>query len=141
MPQLEGDNMASMDDLNSTQKGGVQNLSQIARGLTNTMPLATASLSPVATGINTLGTTVIVLVAANAFRHGIVFHNPGTVSAYIYPTNITTAPTTALVGGSILIDPGGTVAFPSMGFSNVSCGWSGFIATGSSQPLTVLEFL
>ena len=133
--------MAALDDLNSTQKGGVQNLSQIARAIANTMPIATASTSPVATGINTLSTTIMVVIASSVIRHGIVFHNPGTVNAYVFPTAIATAPTTALVGGSFIIDPGGTVTFAAMGFANVNAGWSGFSASGSGNPLTILEFL
>src|SRR5215467_9257034 len=82
-------------DLVNTQKAGVQNVSIAAQSLKNAFPPATASTSPVSTGINTLGTTGTAVIASNAFRHGLIICNPATtnVFVYVFPSNMTTAPT------------------------------------------------
>lgn len=133
---------SSMTDLISTQKGGVQNLSRVSLSLGNAFPQATASSSPVATGVNTLGTTATtVLVAANVNRHGILVHNPGaTATIYIFPSNMTPAPSLSSTGGALGIGIGSTVFFPSSQFPNFNCGLSGFAGTGSGNPFTVWEF-
>jgi hypothetical protein len=130
-------------DLVSTQKGGVQNLGRAAQSLANAFPPATASTSPVVTGINTLGTTGVSVIAANALRHGILFHNPATanVNIYIYPSGANPAPTLASTGGSLIIFPGGDRAFPSTVYPNVNAGFSAFAGTGTNNALTIVEFL
>lgn len=127
-------------DLVSTQKGGVQNLASLVLSFQNAFPPATATASPRATGTNSLGTTALLLVTASTTRHGIVFHNPGTASVYVFPTAITTAPTVSAVGGSFLIFPGGSLSFAPTQFPNVNCSWSGFAATGAANALTIVEF-
>lgn len=130
-----------LDNLVSTQKGGVQNLSQLARSITNAMPVPTAAASPVSTPINNLGVSATTVLAASADRHGLIFHNPGTANVYVYPSLASTAPTTSAVGGAFLIFPGGTLQFPPNAYPNVNCAWKAFSGTGSNQALTVVEFL
>lgn len=131
----------SLIDLVSTQKGGVQNLGATVQSLKNAFPPATASSSPAGTGINTLGTTAIVVVAANANRHGILLSNVGlTATIYVYPTAMVTAPTLASTGGALGIAAGSTVTFPSAQFPNFNCGLSAFAGTGTNNPFTVWEF-
>ena len=131
----------ALSDLVSTQKGGVQTLAVVAKSLANAMPGATASTSPVVTGLNTVTTAPTVAVAPNQFRHGIVFHNPGSNNTiYIYPSSITTVPTTSLLGGSFAIATGSTITFSPSTFPNVNCGWSAFCLTTTVQPLTIAEF-
>ena len=81
------------------------------------------------------------VLVANAARYGLIFHNPGTANIYVYPSSMTTVPTTALVGGTFIVYPGGTLSFPSPLFANVNGAWSAFSGTGSSQAFTVVEFL
>jgi len=130
----------SLNDLVSTQKGGVQTLAVAAKSLANAFPPATASTSPVVTGSNAVGTTATTIIGANTFRHGILFHNPGTTTVFIFPTNIATAPTSTVLGGSIAIAGGSTVIFSPSSFPNVNGGWSAVSTTGSSLPFTVAEF-
>ena len=80
------------------------------------------------------------MISTSAIRHGILFHNPGTANCYIYQTGMTSAPTTSVLGGSIVIYPGGTLSLPSNMFANANAGFSGFTNTGSSQPFTAVEF-
>lgn len=127
-------------DINSTLQNIARQLGLLNQISGNAFPVATTTSSPQSTPINTLSTTASVLIAISTTRHGIVFHNPGTINAYVYPTLTSAAPTTSSVGGSFIIYPGGTLAFPSTLFPNVNCGWSGFSATGSGQPFTVVEF-
>ena len=139
--------MANIDDINSTLQNIARQLGAHAQSVSNATPDATATSSPASYAINNLGTTAATVIAPNADRYGLMFHNPGTANVYVYPTTVysypamtTTAPTTAIVGGSLLIYPGGTLSFPSTIFANVNCGWSAFSGTGSNQALTVVEF-
>ncbi len=132
-------NTGGLNDLVSTQKGGVQTLAVLAQALVNAFPKATASTSPVATGLNSIATAASVAIAANTLRHGIMFHNPGTTTIYVYPTAMAVAPTTTVLGGTFVIYPGATLQFSPANFPNVNCGWSAF-GLGASLPLTVCEF-
>lgn len=131
---------SSLADLISTQKGGVQNLSQLLQSVQNALPPATTTTSPRSTGFNSLNTVGTSLIATSAMRRGIVFHNPGTTSVFVYPSLTSPVPTTTAAGGAFIIFAGDTLSFPSTMFPNVNCGWSGFSQTGSSQALTVVEF-
>lgn len=133
---------SSMTDLISTQKGGVQNLSNLVLGLVNAFRPATASSCPIGSGVNTLGTSAaVVIAAANINRHGILLSNVGlTAVVYVYPTAIATTPTLASTGGALPIAAGSTVYFPSAQFPNFNCGLSAFAGTGTNNPFTVWEF-
>jgi hypothetical protein len=132
--------MATIDDINSTLQNIAKQLGYAAQSQQNAWPNQTAATSPISTPINTLSTTASVVIAASTTRHGLMFHNPGTASVYVYPTLASTAPTTTTVGGSFLILPGGTLEFAPALYPNVNCGWSAFSGTGSAQALTVVEF-
>lgn len=132
--------MTDATDINSTLQNIARQLGAQAQSQQNAWPNQTAATSPLSTPINSLSTTASVVIAASTTRHGLIFHNPGTASVYVYPTLASTAPTTASVGGSFLILPGGTLEFPPSIYPNVNCGWSAFSGTGSSQALTVVEF-
>lgn len=131
--------MASVDDVNSTLQNVARQIGQLANAFTNAAPTQTTTTSPSATAINNLGTTIATVISTSLVRHGLIFHNPGTVNAYVFPSLATTV-TTALVGGSFIIYPGGTLEFPSTVYTNINCAWSAWVATGSSQPLTIVEF-
>lgn len=132
---------AGINDLNSTQKGGVQLLSALAASIQQGVRPATASSSPVFTGVNTLGTTATTVVGPSTIRHGIMFHNPGTTTEYFFGSTLGTTPSTAVLGGVITLSAGSTVVFPSVQFQNVNCGFLAFAASGTSNPLTIVEFL
>ena len=138
---------ATIDDINSTLQNIARQLGAQAQSQANAVPNATASASPVTYAIS-LSTTAATVAASSTVRYGLVFHNPGTANVYVYPTGnvylfpalTTTAPTTSVVQGSIIIYPGGTLSFPSPEFPNVNVGWSAFSGTGSSQAFTIVEF-
>ena len=137
------------DDVNQTQSVSevIAQLQNIARQLsaqsqsiTNVSPAATTTTSPKFTAI-TLGTgSITVLVATSTLRHGLLLHNPGTATCYIFQTGMASSPTTSSLGGSVVIYPGGTFALPSAMFANINAGFSGFAGTGSSNGFTVVEF-
>lgn len=135
--------MATIDDVNSTLQNIARQLGAQAQSQANATPNATASTSPVSYPFNNIGTaSATTVIVANPTRYGLLFHNPGgTASIYIYPSSMTSAPTFASIGGSMVIFPGATLSFPSTLFANVNGAWSAFSGTGSNQPFTVVEFL
>ena len=114
-------------------------LSVWSQSITNSTPAATTTASPKFTAIS-LSTTASVLIATSVLRHGLVMHNPGTATCYVYQTGMASPPTTAVLGGSIVIYPGGTLSFPSSEFPNINSGFSAFSGTGSNQSFTVIEW-
>jgi hypothetical protein len=132
--------MAAIDDANSTLQNVVRQIGLYAQSIANAYPAATTTASPRAIGFNSITTTAALVLSNSTMRHGLVFHNPGTANLYVFPTAITTSPTTAAVGGAFIIYPGGTLPFSPASFPNVNCSWSAFSATGSSQALTIVEF-
>lgn len=114
-------------------------LSVWSQSMTNAQPAATTTASPKFTGV-TLSTTAAVVIGTSTTRHGMLLHNPGTTTCYIYVTGMSPAPTTSSLGGTILIAAGSTVTLPSTSFSNINVGFSGFVLSGSSQPFTAVEF-
>lgn len=130
--------MASLDDANSTLQNIVRQLSAWVSSINNAFPPLTASTSPVSTGV-AISTTATTVIGTSSLRHGIIFHNPGTATLYVFPSLTTTVTTTAL-GGSFTIFPGGTLELPPSLYANVNCAWSAFATTGSNQPLTIVEF-
>lgn len=134
--------MTDATDINSTLQNIAKQLGHWAQVQNNATPVATASTSPVSYPFNNIGTsTATTVIAANTSRYGLIFHNPGTATIYVYPNNMTSAPTFSSVGGSFIIYPGGTLSFPSPLFANVNGAWSAFSGTGSNQSFTVVEFL
>ncbi len=135
--------MATIDDINSTLQNIARQLGAQAQSQANATPNATASTSPVSYPYNNIGTaSATTVIGVNATRYGLLFHNPGaTASIYVYPSSMTSVPTTALVGGTFIIYPGGTLSFPSTMFANSNGAWSAFSGTGSNQPFTVVEFI
>ncbi len=115
----------------------------ISSAILNAFRPPTASSSPITTGINNLGTTAIPVLAANTTRHGLIFHNPATtnVNIYAFQSTIATAPTLSAVGGAFVIVPGATLAFPSVEYQNINTAFSAFAGTGTSNALTIVEFL
>lgn len=135
--------MADLGDINSTLQNIARQLGLQVQSQANATPNATASTSPISYPYNNIGTsTSTTVIVANALRHGLLFHNPGaTASIYVYPSAMTSAPTTSALGGSFVIAPGSTLSFPSSLYANSNGAWSAFSGTGSSQPFTVVEFL
>lgn len=94
--------------------------------------------SPLGSGV-LLGNASATVIGPNPVRRGISFHNPGTVLLALCPANLVAANG----AGSIILLPGATKTFLAKPKSRirVNCGWNGIAATGSNNPLTVLEFL
>lgn len=145
----------TLADLVSTQKGGVQNLSVLAQTIMSALPaglasaflnnfapaIASGSSSPVATPVNSLGTTGASVIGSSSVRFGILFHNPSsTVAVYVYPSLASPAPTLASAGGAFLILPGGTLPLMPPNYRNNNAAFSAFAGTGTNNPLTIWEF-
>lgn len=129
-----------MMDLVSTQKGGVQNLGRLAQAIRNVFPAPTTSTSPVFIAVNNLGTTGTTVMTATTGLHGLIAINPGTATAYLYSLTIATTPTLSSLGGTIPIPPSQSFPFPSINYANFNVGLGALVATGTSAPLTILQF-
>jgi hypothetical protein len=85
-----------------------------------------------------LGTTTAPLVGANPDRQSIMFHNPGSATAYVAPTTIATGaalvPTLAALAGCFTIPAGASLVLN----GEMQCAWQGF-ASALGNPLTVFE--
>lgn len=107
------------------------------------MPLASLNqgssiLSPNGSGV-LLGTSSLLAISANPVRRGITFHNPGSVEVAVCPANLS-----AVIGaGGIILLPGQSKTFMARPRSRVrvNCGWNAIAASGSNNPLTILEHL
>lgn len=132
--------MAGADEVISQLQNIAVQLASENQSISNATPAATTTASPKFTGVNLGTASASVLISTSSIRHGIVFHNPGTATCYVFPTGIATTPTTALLAGSLQIVGGSTVAFPSAQYPNINVGFSGFAGTGASQPMTIIEF-
>jgi hypothetical protein len=132
----------AITDLVSTQKGGVQNLGQLVSSISNSMPVAGTATSPKATGVNNIGTASgTSVLGSSSIRHGMLFHNPGSNDVYVYPSALSPAPTTTTLGGTLRIVPGDTVPFPAVMWPNQNSAFSAIALTGTTNPLTIWEFL
>lgn len=138
-PQGTGPTGAPQDGVSVLQNVARQ-IGQYAQAIVNAYPIPSTTLSPRAIGFNSISTTATTVLSTSVIRHGLVFHNPGTANIYLFPNNISTAPTTTAVGGSFIIYPGGTMTLPSTMFPNLTAGWRAFSGTGSNQALTIIEF-
>ena len=125
---------------------GISQLSNIARNLAlwaqsqvNAYPVPTSTASPAYTAVTLNVTTATLIVAASTTRHGMILCNPGTTSAYIWPTATTTALASTTLGGSMLIAAGSSVILASSQFPNNTAGWSGISTTAAGQ-FTIWQF-
>jgi hypothetical protein len=92
---------------------------------------------------NNLSTTPAVVLAANASRQSVTFHNPGpTIVIYVAPSlvlvsgsNATLTPSTTTLGGCFAIAAGASITIS----GECQGAWQAFSASSSSLPLTVME--
>jgi hypothetical protein len=127
-----------LSDILSTQQNGVAALRDLSTALGSGGAFSNFMGGSV-TGLNSLSTTAIQAVGANAARLNLTFHNPGTVAAYVYPnigaTGMPLTPSTSALGGAFTIFPG---AFLTV-VDGTNGAWSAFSASGSNNPLTVMD--
>lgn len=91
--------------------------------------------SPVAELLATLGTGSETLLDPDPNRHGVIFHNPGTVNVAVCPDNVA-----AVVGaGSIVILPGDRKQIIGNDRVRINCGWNAIAASGSTNRITALS--
>lgn len=85
-----------------------------------------------------VGTASIAAIGPNPNRRGLRFYNPSAVVMYICPANIA-----AVIGQGIpILAGGGPVDMIGDGeLINYNSGWNVIAATGSNNPLTILELL
>lgn len=93
-------------------------------------------------GVNNIGMSGVQVIGQNSRRVGIRFHNPGTVTLYVYSVNTTPIPTLSALGGAFIIFPqnditiyGGNVGI----LHDMNSAWAAFAASGSTNPLTIME--
>lgn len=91
--------------------------------------------SPVAAATTTLGTGSQLVLPADPNRHGVQFHNPGTVLLGVCPSNLPAS----IGAGSIIILPGATKTIIGNDLVRINCGWNGIAQTGSNNALTALS--
>lgn len=132
--------MASADDINSTLQNIAKQLGNWAQSQNNCFPVPTTATSPVVIGYNALSTAAMTVALATTTRKGLIFHNPLLNHVYIYPSNMTTVPTTTAFGGSIVLHPGATWELPPSIYPNNNVAWMAYVATTTSVALTVIEF-
>lgn len=84
-------------------------------------------------------TAAVQAIAGNPQRVRITFHNPGTVNVYVAPTITATGgalnPTLSALAGTFIIFPGGLLAIE----GECQTAWQAFAASGTNNPLTVME--
>ena len=99
--------------------------------------LSVQIVSPVGTTV-LVGTSSTTAIGSNSSRRGLRFFNPGTVELYICPAN-----QVAVIGQGIpILSGGGPVDMIGDGeLLNYNSGWNVIAATGSGNPLTILELL
>ncbi len=126
--------MATLDDVVSTQKGGVTSLSHIA----NNMAFMSTYLNGNVSAINNVTTTSRQVLAADQSRISIVFHNPGSTTSLIVCPGLDAAGTLMTAsfttrGGGFLIEAKAYLAFS----GNCQTAWNAVAETGSANPLTI----
>lgn len=92
-------------------------------------------------GFNSIGTTAQQVLGTQGQRVAVTFHNPGTVTMYVYPGTLAVPPTLGSVGGAFEIFPGGDRTLYAGNTNNVTAingTWSAFAAS-SGGSLTVIE--
>ncbi len=92
-------------------------------------------------GINNIGTTAQQVLGTQGQRVAVTFHNPGTVTMYVYPAQLSPAPTLSTLGGSFEILPGSDRTLYGGNTSNITAingAWSAFAAS-STGSLTIIE--
>jgi hypothetical protein len=76
-----------------------------------------------------LGTSAAPVIGINTERQGIMFHNPGTSTAYVAPTTTATGapllPTLSALAGCFQIPAGATLVL----MGEMQCAWQGFSAS------------
>jgi hypothetical protein len=95
------------------------------------------------TAVNTIGTSPVAVIGGNPSRNSITFHAPGSVDMYVFPTlvlsggaSVALTPSLASLGGGFHIFAGAdrTISGPP-----ATQAWQALAASGSNQPLTIME--
>lgn len=92
---------------------------------------------------NSISTTPIQVVGVNSARQSITVHNPGTVDIFFAPalvqnggSDTTLTPSPSTLGGCFRVFAnGGTLLIQ----GECQKAWQAFSATGSSNPLTIMD--
>lgn len=93
-------------------------------------------LGPIGVGYATLGTTSAEVIGADAVRHGLIFHNPGSVIFRVTPANLTPV---AGVGG-IPVYPQSELPILGEELTDVNCAWNAVADSGANNPVTIFNF-
>jgi hypothetical protein len=116
----------------------LQNAVTAAQSLANSFNRSPFIGGVVVTNANNLSTTAVQVVSAGSSRVHLTFHNPGAVTAFVYPVSTVSASTVVPVSSS----PGGSFqifggAYFSV-FDGANSAWMAFSSSGSANPLTVI---
>lgn len=103
----------------------------------NQQSYSVATTSPNGT-VALVGTASVAAIGANITRRGIIFINPNLSGPTIW---VAPANQTLVAGQGVPVLPGGQVSF--LGSENVTynCAWVSIAASGSNNPLQILELL
>lgn len=91
--------------------------------------------SPIASTTATLGVGSTRILSADPNRHGVQFHNPGTVTIAVCPDNVAAS----IGAGSIILLPGQTKTIIGNDHVRVNAGWLAAAASGAANALTALS--
>jgi hypothetical protein len=128
----------SLSDLNNTAKGAVQNLGRLISAVQDAFAPSTATKT---IQINTIGTTSVQVLAADATRSIIIFHNPSSTNPLLVAQSVDglglpIVPSFATPGGSWYVGPLGKETFQGVVCQTI---WNAVGSTNvSTNPLTIL---
>ncbi len=85
-----------------------------------------------------VGTASVSAIGANITRRGVIFINPNLSGPTIW---VAPANQTLVSGQGVPVLPGAQVPFINSGSATYNCAWVAIAASGSNNPLQILELL
>lgn len=96
-------------------------------------------LGPTGVGFATMGAVWQQVLAFDATRRGVIFHNPGAIDLLVAPANLPSQPVNG--AGAIRIYPQSeAVILAENEHDNVNSAWMGWSDGGANQPISILNF-
>jgi hypothetical protein len=128
-----GQGTAGATDAVSALKGITQQLSALVKATRSYFGGGQVTAS------NSVSTAFAQIIAANAQRYTITFHNPGTVTLYVGPMTLANGspntPTLGALGGTYQLVSGGLLVLD----GQCQLAYGAMAASGATNPVTVTE--
>lgn len=96
-------------------------------------------LGPIGVAISTLGAVWQQVLGVDVTRRGIIFHNPGANDVLVAPANLPSQPA-SFAGALRIFAQSDLTLFTEDDHQNINSAWMAWAATGSNQPLSILNF-